>query len=125
MKSYKDLEIYQLSLDLFFKVHKFSLNLPAYEKYELGSQLRRAADAVNSNIVEGYGRKRYKSDFIKFLVYSHSSNLETGNHLIKISNLYPEFEQEAEILIKSYDSLGIKIHNFLEYVERSWKTERQ
>ena len=41
-----------------------------------------------SNIVEGYGRKRYKADFIKFLVYSLSSCLETKNHLFKISVLY-------------------------------------
>ncbi|MCX6171922.1 MAG: four helix bundle protein [Flavobacterium sp.] len=48
-----------------------SLLLPKYELYELGSQLRRSSDSIVTNIVEGYGRKRYKSDFIKFLVYSH------------------------------------------------------
>lgn len=121
MKSYLDLEIYKTSLDLFFKTHKFSLKMPSYEKYELGSQLRRASDSINSNIVEGYGRKRYKQDFIKFLVYSHSSNLEAFNHLVKIKVLYPELSTEAEILLKEYDILGIKIHNFLEYVEKNWK----
>jgi hypothetical protein len=41
MKSYKDLEIYQLSYDLAVKIHKMSLKLPNYELYEKGSQLRR------------------------------------------------------------------------------------
>jgi len=68
MKSYTDLDIYQISLSLFFKVHPSSLLLPKYELYELGSQLRRSSDSVVSNIVEGYGRKRYKADFIRFLV---------------------------------------------------------
>lgn len=122
MKSYKDLEIYNISLDLFFQAHSFSLKMPNYEKFELGSQLRRSSDSVNSNIVEGYGRKRYKQDFIKFLVYAHSSNLETINHLFKISRLYPDLSEEANQLIQNYDALGIKIYNFLEYVEDNWRT---
>jgi len=58
--SYRELDIYQISFDLFIKTHHFSLELPNYELYELGSQLRRSSDSVNSNIVEGYGRKTYK-----------------------------------------------------------------
>jgi four helix bundle protein len=122
MKSYKDLEIYTISLELFFQTHSFSLKMPNYEKFELGSQLRRSSDSINSNIVEGYGRKRYKQDFIKFLIYAHSSNLETVNHLFKISRLYPGLSEEANQLIQDYDLLGIKIHNFLDYVEKNWRT---
>lgn len=54
MKSYTDLDIYQISLSLFFKIHPSSLLLPKYELYELGSQIRRSSDSVVSNIVEGY-----------------------------------------------------------------------
>ena len=82
--SYKELDIYKTSFDLFLRFHKFSLGLPKYELYELGSQLRRSSDSINSNITEGYGRRRYKKDFIKFLTYSHSSNDETVNHLKKL-----------------------------------------
>jgi four helix bundle protein len=121
MKSYLDLEIYKDSLSLFFKTHPFSMLLPKSELYELGSQLRRSADSVNSNIMEGYGRRRYKNDFIKFLVYSHASNLECRNHLIKIKSLYPELTEKAEFLIDDYDKLGIKIFRFIRYVETSWK----
>lgn len=66
MKSYKDLEIYKKGLSLFLETHKVSLLLPKYEMYELGSQLRRSSDSVITNIVEGYGRKRYQADFIRF-----------------------------------------------------------
>ena len=37
MKSYKDLDIYNLSLNLFYKTHQISLKLPKHELYELGS----------------------------------------------------------------------------------------
>ena len=77
MKSYKDLDVYNLGLELFYKCHSYSLQLPKHEMYELGSQLRRSSDSVPTNIVEGYGRKRYKADFIKFLTYSYASCLET------------------------------------------------
>ena len=120
MKNYKDLEIYKKGLSLFFETHKMSLLLPKYELYELGSQLRRSSDSVITNIVEGYGRKRYQADFIKFLVYSHSSNLETINHLEKIAILYPEPLAVVSKLITEYDTLGAQIYKFLLYVEKNW-----
>ena len=120
-KSYKDLDIYNIGLDLFLKVHPNSLKLPKYELYELGSQLRRSSDSVVSNIVEGYGRRRYKADFIRFLVFSHASCLETIGHINKIMLLYPDLKADFELLIQSYENLGRKIFNFIKYVEQNWK----
>ena len=53
MKSYKDLDIYNLSMSLFYKTHIVSLKLPKHELYELGTQIRRSSDSVATNIVEG------------------------------------------------------------------------
>jgi four helix bundle protein len=99
-----------------------SLKLPKHELYELGSQLRRSADSVTTNIVEGYGRKRYKADFIKFLTYSWASSLETVFHIEKISKLYPEIIDRPEEFINKYNELNSKIYNFIKYVEENWKT---
>ena len=120
MKSYHDLEVYQDSLDLFFRVHPFSLLLPKYELYELGSQVRRSSESINSNIIEGYGRRRYKADFIKFLVFAHASTLETKGHLEKIRGLYPHLQAEASALLDAYDQLGARIFTFIQYVEKHW-----
>jgi four helix bundle protein len=120
MKSYKDLDIYNLSLTLFYKTHIVSLKLPKYELYELGSQIRRSSDSVATNIVEGYGRKRYKQDFIKFLSYSHASNLETMCHLEKLEFLYPNLSDELSLIKMEYDILGAKLFSFLRYVENNW-----
>ncbi|MEN9981894.1 MAG: hypothetical protein RL542_1681 [Bacteroidota bacterium] len=122
MKSHEDLDIYKISLVLFYKIHKASLQLPKYELYELGSQIRRSAESVNSNIVEGYGRKRYKADFIKFLVYSHASCLETKAHLLKIKHIYIGLLLDVDQFIADYDVLGAKIYTFIQYVESNWKT---
>ena len=64
-QSYKDLDIYRLLHRLAVEIHKASLKLPRFEMYEEGSQLRRAAKSIPSNIVEGFGRRRYKNDFLK------------------------------------------------------------
>ena len=122
MKSYKDLDVYNLGLELFYLSHLYSLKLPKYEMYELGSQLRKSADSVPTNIVEGYGRKRYKADFIKFLTYSWSSCLETVFHIEKINRLYPDVIPNDLELINRYNELSAKIFNFIKYVEENWKT---
>ena len=122
MKSYRDLEVYQSSFSLFIETHKFSFSLPNYEKFELGSQLRRSSDSIVTNIVEGYGRRIYKSDFLKFLIYAHASSLETINHLEKINSLYPDLFEKSQALIDEYDSLGARIYRFIEYVRKNWRT---
>ena len=55
MKGYQDLEIYQQSKRLAVEIHKISLQLPKFELYEEGSQIRRSSKAVASAIVKGYG----------------------------------------------------------------------
>ncbi len=121
MSSYKELEIYNIALDLAIKIHKFSLQLPQFELYEQGSQIRRSSKSIKDQISEGYGRKRYKADFIKFLVYSQASCDETLNHLETIAELYPELE-EAKKFIEEYIILGKRINKFIQYVETSWRT---
>ncbi|WP_425639486.1 four helix bundle protein [Algoriphagus yeomjeoni] len=122
MSSYRDLDIYKISFSLFLKTHPFSLRLPKFELYELGSQLRRSSDSVISNIVEGYGRRSYKNDFIKFLIYAEASGLETLNHLEKIQALYPHLSMECDELLRDYNLLGGKIHSFSEYVRANWRS---
>lgn len=118
-KSYKDLDT--ISMNLFLTLHPKTLKLPKYEFYELGSQLRRSSESVVSNIVEGYGRRKYKADFIRFLVFSHASCLETINHIYKITVLYPDLNVEFEPFVQKYENVGGKIFNFIAYVEKNWK----
>ena len=80
--SYKKLTIWQHSRLLVIDIHKMTLKeLPQFELYEEGSQIRRSIKSVKSNIVEGYGRRRYKAESIRFLTYSLASCDETTDHL--------------------------------------------
>ncbi|MDB4583533.1 four helix bundle protein [Draconibacterium sp.] len=119
MKSYRDLEIYHSAYQLAIKVHKMTLTLPKYEMYEQGSQVRRSTKSIKDNIVEGYGRKRYKQDFIRFLVYAHSSCDEATSQLTMIDEIHFESKGLTE-LISEYEILGRKINKFIDYVEKHW-----
>ena len=121
MKSYKDLEIYQLSYRLAVKIHKMTLALPKYEIYEEGSQIRRSSKGITSCIVEGYGRRKYKADFIKYLVYAHASCDETFLHLNFINDIHAINDNEFNYFIQVYDELGGKINRFTKYVETEWR----
>jgi four helix bundle protein len=121
MNSYRDLEIYKLSFELAKKVHYASLRLPRFELFEQGSQIRRSSKSIKDQIAEGYGRKRYKAEFIKFLVYSHSSSDETSSQLEMLKELYPNI-QDFSLLSSEYENLGRKISCFIDYVENNWRT---
>jgi four helix bundle protein len=118
--SYKNLEIWKLARELVIQVHAMSLQLPKLEQFEEAQQIRRSVKTVKSTIVEGYGRRRYKADFIKFLIYALSSNDETIDHL---ETLFETGSLKDEILYGKLhlqlEQLGKKINNFIQAVERS------
>ncbi len=121
MSSYRDLEIYRMAFDLSIRVHRESLKLPSFELYEQGSQIRRSSKSVRDTIVEGYGRRKYKLEYVKFLTYSIASCDETTNHLLSIIELYPDREVFSELL-PEYEKLGKMINSYLQYVESNWNS---
>ena len=116
--SYKNLEIWRLSREVVIGIHKMSLALPKFEQFEEAQQIRRSSKTVKSCIVEGYGRRKYKADFVKFLIYSLSSNDETLDHL---ETLYEtgslQDNNQYNFLHGQIELLGKKLNNFLQTVE--------
>jgi len=121
MKSYRDLNIFKQSKILGIEIHQISLSLPKFEMYEEGSQIRRSSKAISIAIVEGYGRRRYKADFIKFLIYAQAECDETIEHLNYLfeTKSYNEIER-YNFLKSSYESLSKQINNFIKWVEVNW-----
>jgi four helix bundle protein len=124
--NYRNLEIWQLARELVISIHEMTLTkLPKFEMFEAGSQIRRAIKSVKSNIVEGYGRRRYKQDFVRFVDYTLASCDETADHLdtliatksltdlTVINDLTPRLEE-----------LGRKLNLLLQSVERSHRSTK-
>jgi len=96
-----------------------TLKLPSHEMYEQGSQVRRSTKSIKDNIAEGYGRRRYKNEFIRFLVFSHASCDEALSQLTMIDEIHYESKGLIE-LISEYEILSRKINKFIDYVELHW-----
>ena len=122
--SYRNLTIWQESRQIVIDIHKMTLNkLPSFELYEEGNQIRRSSKSIKSNIVEGYGRRRYKQDYIRFLTYSLASCDETSDHLETLFETGSLMDEEMfEELSQRLNILGKKLNNFVQSVEKNHKT---
>src|SRR5438132_13601042 len=75
---HENLIAWQRADDLFIKLHRLTIErFPAFERFELGGQIRRAAYSVAANIVEGFAR-RYRRTRLHFLNIAESSLAEVG-----------------------------------------------
>ena len=119
--SYKNLEIWNLAREIVNDIHKMTLEeLPKHELFEEGSQIRRSSKTVKSSIVEGYGRRKYVQDYIRYLIIAISSNDETIDHLetlfetgsLNDKELYQSIHDRLEIL-------GKKLNLFIQAIEKS------
>ena len=79
--NYKNLKIWQRSVDLCTSIYLVSQNFPESEKFGLTNQIRRAAISIPSNIAEGAGRKS-KADFQRFLRIAEGSANEVETQII-------------------------------------------
>ena len=125
LMSYKNLDVWKLSREIVIAIHKMTMKLPKFELYETGSQIRRSSKSIRSNIVEGYGRRRYKKDYIRFLIYAHSSIDETRDHLEILYETKSLTDKKVfEHIASRLDLLGKKLYKFIESVENNHKSVR-
>ena len=124
--SYRNLEIWQLAKAIVAEIHALTLKeLPKFEMYEEGSQIRRSIKSVKSNIVEGYGRRRYKQEFLRFLIYAQASNDETIDHLETLYETGSFGDKvQYEKLHNDLTILGKKINLFIQAVMEKHSSEK-
>jgi len=90
--SYRDLIVWQKSMQLVKDIYEITKNFPQEEKFGLTSQIKRAAVSIPSNIAEGRGRETNK-DFIYFLrialgsLYELQTQIELSYELGFINNV--------------------------------------
>ncbi len=118
IKSYRDFEIYKESYEMFLQVHRFTQKYPEYERYEIGSQLRRAAMSIPMNIAEGYGKKSSELDFKRFLKMSLGSCNEVQVLLDMSKDLGYITEDEHKDFLDKYNVLGKRINTLIQ----KWKS---
>ena len=104
IKSYRDLIVWQKSMDLVKEIYSITKALLKEEQYGLTSQIRRSSISIPSNIAEGYGRHS-TNDYLRFLqitsgsLYELQTQLEISLNLNFLSKKTFEkiYEQSREI----------------------------
>ncbi len=86
MKSYRDLIVWQKSVNMVTLVYKVVKTFPDDEKFGLTSQIKRSSVSISSNIAEGYGRN-YTKDYARFLQIARGSLFEMQTQLQIALNL--------------------------------------
>lgn len=116
-RGFEDLECYQLALEVMARVHAFSKTLPADEKYDLYSQIRRASKSITGNIAEGYGRYHYL-DSLHYYSIARGELNETLSRLIESRVLeyigQPQFESLYQLIRQTEQTLN----GYMSYVRR-------
>ncbi len=101
LSSYKDLKVWQKSIDLVLELYKITNLFPKSEIYGLVSQMRRSAVSIPSNIAEGYSRK-HRQEYAQFIrvVFASGAELETQIIISKELKFVSEKEfNRLEILL--------------------------
>ena len=80
VKSFRDLLVWQKSMDFAEHVYRVQKKFPAEERFSLCDQLRRAVVSIPSNIAEGRGRDTAR-DFAHFLTLARGSLNEVTTQL--------------------------------------------
>ena len=86
IKSYKDLIVWQRSIDFVTEIYELTMMLPTEEKFGLVSQMRRSGVSVPSNLAEGHARIG-KNEFKHFVSISLGSLAELETHILICQNL--------------------------------------
>jgi len=105
--SYRDLLVWQRSLDFVAEVYRWTASFPADELYGLRTQLRRAAVSIPSNIAEGQGRST-PGEFRQFLGVARGSLLEVETQILIAGRLgYASPDQERLLLDQTGEILNM------------------
>jgi four helix bundle protein len=114
VRSYKDLAVWQKSIDLIDDVYRLCRSFPKSEMYALSSQFQRAAVSVAANIAEGSGRDSTK-EFIHHLSFSLGSLAEVETYLIVSVRL----EYTAKLTVANVESRCDEIGKMTRSLQKS------
>ncbi|MFO7888771.1 MAG: four helix bundle protein [bacterium] len=77
IKTYRDLEVYQMSLREAVRIFELTKKFPADEKFSLTDQIRKSSRSVCANLAEAWRKRRYKAAFISKPSDSEAEGAET------------------------------------------------
>src|SRR5437868_11299717 len=122
-RTFEDLEVYQVAREFRKKMYSVTRQIPEFEKFELSSQIRRAAVSLTNNIAEGHGRYHF-ADQVRFFLGARGSLQELVDDLnVCGDEKYLEPEKVAALKSEAWRVLGL-INGYLRYLRDRKKDDR-
>ena len=125
VKSFENLEVWQMGRDLVTRVYMLTASLPQSETFGLIAQIKRAALSVPANIAEGFGRYHYM-DKARFYLNARGSLYELKSHLLVAQDLrYLKRSQPVSDVLTLVDTLSVKLNNLIAITRKLKNKESQ
>ena len=115
-KSYKDLVVWQKSMDVVQMVYNATKSMPKEEMYSLTDQIKRAAVSIPSNIAEGQSRNSVK-EFIQFLAIANGSKAELETQIIIAQRLGYIGNDEAQEILSEISEVSRMLASLVKYLK--------
>ena len=110
---YRDLNVYQLAVELQQRIFELTRNFPVEERYSLTDQVRRSSRAVGANIAEAWRKRSYPAHFVSKLSDSDAENSET-EHWIFTAFLCGYLDQSVRVeLDQKSEAIGRMIGSMI------------
>src|SRR6266699_6044755 len=123
-QTFEDLEVYKSVREFRKVMYGVTRRLPEFEKYDLASQIRRAAVSLTNNIAEGHGRFHYP-DQIRFILHSRGSLEELVDDLnVCLDEKYLPSDEVAKLKEQARCAL-ILINGYLRYLRSHSSSVRE
>ena len=116
MNSYKELIVWQRSIDLVIQIYKVTKAFPKEEMYGLTSQMQRVAVSIPSNIAEGHERNSSK-EFVQFLYISRGSLAELETQVLIAEKLGYINQEEKNCILNDCYEIGEMINGLLKSIK--------
>lgn len=121
IRGHRDLMAWQKAFALGLNIHRLARALPKEEQFALGSQLRRGAVAVASNIAEGYGRGS-TADYLRFLKIARGCLFELDTQILfAVEFGYVDRDSYSQLL-DQLNECGRILAGLIRSIEQSSKT---
>ena len=115
----ENLEVYRIAHELAVQIHRMSLGLPSFERFEEAQQIRRSSKRVSACIVEGYTLRKYKALYLNFLYRALASSDETQEHLKLLKETGSLLDAAVyQSLSETSTELSRKLFRFIQGVEQ-------
>ena len=118
IKSFEDLEVYQLSYQLAMEIFQMSRKFPSEEKFSLTSQVIKSSRSVCANIAEGWGKRVYEKKLKNHLIDANGSLDETKSWLAFAKDCGYIDKEEYQDKLDKAKHVGSKLYN----LHDNWRT---